>query len=396
MPRAAWILFGGTFINRFGGFVMVFLVFYLTDRGYSPTEAGLAVSAYGGGALLASATGGLLADRLGRRLTISLSMFGSAAAVMALSQASALWLVILLTGVAGMAAEAYRPAASALLADLVPPERRFTAFALMRLAVNAGFAAGPAVAGLLASESFFLLFVGDAATSVAYGVIAFFMLPEGVRSKRQDEVRGEATKAILRDRSFLIFLAASLIAGLVYLQSQATFALHVRGEGFSEAVYGALFSLNGVMIVVLELGIVSVTQRLPATRVMAVGYILVGAGFGLLALAHSLPILILTVVIWTLGEIVGAPVANAYLASLAPPHLRGRYNGAFGLCMSVAFIIAPTLGTWVFERSPTALWVGTAVLGVVSAGLILLAREQRVQPTIARPEHGPEVAGVET
>src|SRR5688572_33004262 len=78
LPRAAWVLFVGTFINRFGGFVVPFLTLYLTGQGYSATAAGLAVSAYGAGNLLASLIGGHLADRLGRRETILLSTFGAA------------------------------------------------------------------------------------------------------------------------------------------------------------------------------------------------------------------------------------------------------------------------------------------------------------------------------
>ena len=94
LPRAAWVLFAGTFINRFGGFVVPFLTLYLTGQGYSVTAAGLAVSAYGAGNLFASLVGGHLADRLGRRETIVLSMFGAAAAMLLLSQAHALPLIV--------------------------------------------------------------------------------------------------------------------------------------------------------------------------------------------------------------------------------------------------------------------------------------------------------------
>src|SRR6185295_1372596 len=90
LPRPAWILFGGTFINRFGTFVMPFLAIYMTREGYTPAQAGLAVSCYGGGHILASMMGGHLADRIGRRYTISLSMFLSAAGMLALSQARTL------------------------------------------------------------------------------------------------------------------------------------------------------------------------------------------------------------------------------------------------------------------------------------------------------------------
>ena len=118
LPKTAWILFGGTFINRFGGFVLIFLVLYLTKKGYSATQAGLAASAYGIGAVTASIIGGYLADHLGRRNTIVVSMFASAAIMIALSMADALEVIIGLAALAGFAAELYRPASLALLTDL--------------------------------------------------------------------------------------------------------------------------------------------------------------------------------------------------------------------------------------------------------------------------------------
>jgi MFS family permease len=177
MPRATWILFGGTFVNRFGTFVMPFLVIYLTRSGYSVAEAGVSVSAYGAGHLVASMLGGHLADRIGRRHTIVLSMFSSAATMLALSQARTYALILLLTFLVGAAAELYRPATLALIGDLVTPEQRITAFGLYRFAVNLGFAAGPATAGFLADYSFTWLFIGDAITSAIYGVIAWVALP---------------------------------------------------------------------------------------------------------------------------------------------------------------------------------------------------------------------------
>src|ERR1700750_731021 len=79
LPRAAWVIYAGTFVNRFGSFVLTFLVLVLTRRGFSPAQAGLAAAAYGVGSLGAGIVGGQLADRIGRRGTIVLSMFSSAA-----------------------------------------------------------------------------------------------------------------------------------------------------------------------------------------------------------------------------------------------------------------------------------------------------------------------------
>lgn len=377
MPPAAWVLFGGSFVNRFGSFVLVFLVIWLTEEGYSPAQAGAAVSAYGVGALGASLLGGYLADRIGRGNAIALSMLSAAATMLALSQADTLPLVLGLSVLAGLTAELYRPASAALLADLVPSERRVTAYALYRLAINLGFAAGPAVAGLLAERSFFLVFLGEAITSALFGIAALLFLPQGVRSQRHEETPGELVRAIRADRRFQLFLVASLLTAFVYFQAQGALPLHVIDQGFSFATFGALISLNGLIVVLLELPIAVVAQRYPRQPVIALGSALTGLGFALTAWATDVPLLALTVFIWTIGEIVSAPSSQAYVADLAPPHLRGRYQGAWGLTFGLALILAPVLGTAAFAVSPTALWLSCGVLGLVAALLVLGVRPRR-------------------
>jgi MFS family permease len=384
LPRPVWILCAGTFVNRFGSFVAVFLVLYLRERGYSIAESGLVVSFYGIGNVIAAAVGGWVADRFGRRNALALSMFGSAATLLLLSQAASLPLIIVLTTLAGLTGEMYRPAAAALITDLTPAGERIPAFALNRLAINAGFAAGPAVAGLLAEHSFFLLFLGDALTSVAFGVICLTALPEGVRVRREDERRGEAVRTMFHDRLFLFFLIASVLGAFVYFQSQTTFPLHVKASGLSEADYGLLISLNGLAIVVLELPLVAITQRFPYRPVLALGSVLVGLGFALNALASDLPALAVTVLIWTLGEIIYAPVASAYVADIAPEHLRGRYQGAWGLTWGLAFVLAPAMGAAIFAWSPDGLWLTCGGLGVAAAVLLLVgSRAPATAPSVS-------------
>jgi MFS family permease len=384
LPGPVWILCAGSFVNRFGSFVAVFLVLYLREKGYSIAEAGFVVSLYGAGNVMAAAVGGLVADRLGRRNAIAISMFTSAATLLALSQADEIVLIGALTILAGLTGEMYRPASAALLTDLVPAGQRLPAFALNRLAINLGFAAGPATAGLLADRSFTYLFVGDALTSLVFGALALAALPEGVRARRGDERRGEAIRTIARDRAFLFFLVSSILGAFVYFQANATFPLHVKENGLSNADYGLLISLNGLAIVLLELPFTSITQRFPAIPTLAVGSILVGLGFALNAWAESLAALAFTVLIWTIGEIVYAPVASAYVADIAPVHLRGRYQGAWGLMWGLAFMLGPGLGAVFFAWNGDAFWLFCGVLGALSAGLLLAGSSPPRSPSPAQ------------
>ncbi|MEA2460490.1 MAG: hypothetical protein QOH90_667 [Actinomycetota bacterium] len=373
----------------------MFLILYLTKQGYSPAQAGGAVGAYGIGSLAAAAIGGSLTDRLGRKVTIAISMFGSAVMMLLLSQMSGLTEIVITVAFAGLAAELYRPASSALVADLVPDGQRVIAFAAYRLAINAGFAFGPALAGFLATHSFFYLFVGDAVSSAAFGVIALTSLPHGLRTRGKRSAEDEGIGTVFRDRSFMVFCLATLTISFVYFQGETTLALHVKAVGLSAANYGALLSINGLVIVCLELALSGFTQKRRARPVMTVGALLVGAGFMLTIAADSFLPLAATVFVWTIGEIINAPVSQAYVADLAPAKLRGRYLGVWGLSFSVAFIAAPTAGSWIYSRSPNTLWVLCGALSVVAAALIMLGPERKITPVFG-VEPGPEIAGVET
>lgn len=371
LPPAAWILFGGTFINRFGTFVIPFLILYLTRIGFTSAQAGMAVGAYGLGHLIAASIGGHLADRMGRRNTIVLSMFGSAAAMLALSQARSYAAIVALTCITGSLSELYRPASYALVGDLVAEEHRVVAFGVYRFAVNLGFAAGPATAGFLADHSFALLFVGDAATSIVYGLIALIALPHGLRTYVKSERSGEALRVALRDRPYIIFLLATLCITIVDFQMGSTFALHVKSLGFPSRAYGLLISTNGLLIVLFELGITQWTRRFPPRPMIALGYLLAGLGFALTGIARTLPALAATVIVWTLGEMVSSPVAGAYAVQLAPEQYRGRYMGLLMMMWSLGMVIGPSAGTLLFERNPAALWTACGALGVIGASLML-------------------------
>ena len=370
LPRTAWILFFGTFLNKFGAFVVPFLTLYLTSRGYTVGQAGLAVAAYGAGNLMASLLGGHLADRLGRRETIVLSMFSGAATMLLLSQARQFPIIIVLTALTGLTNEFYRPASTALLADVVPPGRRITAFAALRVSFNAGFAFGPAMAGFLAAYGYFWLFAGDAATSALFGVVVLLALGRGARGARNDAGWSETLRVVRRDRKLHQLLLANFAIALVFFQLASTFSLHVTRLGFSPATYGAIVSLNGALVVLFELPLTAFTRRFPARRVMATGYVVCGLGFALNAFARSVPALAACMIVFTMGEITMMPTASAYIADLAPPQMRGRYMGVAGLTWSLALIIGPFAGMKLFAAHPAAYWIVCGALGACAAAVI--------------------------
>lgn len=372
LPRPAWVLFGGTFINRFGTFVMPFLAIYMTRQGFTPTQAGFAVSSYGAGHIIASMLGGHLADRIGRRHTIALSMFASAGSMLALSQARELWSILLLAFLVGLTGELYRPAASALLGDLVSPEQRVAAFGMYRFAINLGFAVGPATAGFLADRSFLYVFIGDAVTSFVYGCVALVALPHGVRSSGAGEKAGDGVRHALGNRPFVFFLGATLCVTWIEFQLHSTLPLHISALGFTARTYGTLLSINGAMIVLFELALTSWTQKFPPQPLIALGYGLTAVGFALTGIASGVPMLAMTVVIWTLGEMIYAPVTGAFVTGLAPERYRGRYMGIWHSMWSIGMVLGPMMGTWMYERNPNWLWGATLIIGTASVLLALV------------------------
>lgn len=384
-PRPVWLLFLGTFINKFGTFVIPFLALHLTRLGYSARQAGLCVGAYGAGHVAASILGGHLADTIGRRPTIAAAMFGGAACMLALSQATSLPVILAVSFAVGLAGEFYKPASSALLADLVPEADRVTAYAAYRFSINAGWAIGPATAGLLARSSYLWLFVGDAATSVTFGLIALWFLPRSkpAASRSWDFARealrsvAAAIRVAQSDRRFLRLVGASLAIGMVFLQMPTTLGLAVQAAGHDPAWYGFILAINGAVVVLLELPLSTWTRQLPPTRAIAAGFTLIGLGMGSYAWAESVWQFAAGMVVFTLGEILSMPIAMAYAARLAPAEMRGRYLGLYGLTWAVSIALGPALGMTVFSWHSTLLWLGCAATGVFAGAWMALQPGER-------------------
>jgi MFS family permease len=380
MPRPVWVLFAGTLVNRFGSFVLVFLALYLTGKGFTAPQAGLALGAYGVGAIGASIVGGWLADHIGRRNSIVLSMVMSAAVMLSFLRVEGYALMLGLATLAGFCAELYRPAASALIADVTGPAQRVTAYALYRLAINLGFAVGPAVGGFLAARSFTILFVGDAITSLVYAGIAVAALPNRAGDHPEADGRRSALRTILRDTPFLLFIASTFAASAVFMQFVSSYPLQIDAYGYSSSVFGMLISMNGVIICLTELPLSTFTRRRPARRVMTAGLLVIGVGFVMTAFVHSVPLLAVSVAVWTLGEMLYFPMASAHVANVSPPDMRGRYHGAWGIAWGLGAVLGPVGGTSLFAFDARAVWVACALVAALGAGLVLCATREPAPP----------------
>ena len=381
LPRPVWIVAGSQLVNRAGSMVLSFLVLYLTrERGFSPEHAGFILFLYGAGSIISAPISGRLADRWGAVPLMRVSLFLSGGMLLVYSFARTLSAIVAVTIALAMLTEAFRPAAMSFFGETVEPARRKSAFAVYRLAINLGMAIGPAVGGILATISFRYLFFADAGTSIAAGlVLALATIPARAKKTHLSRAHPSTTTrlrlstAAHADPRFLFFLAGVLPVTVVFFQHISSMPLFiVNNLGLSPRTFGLLFSLNCLIIVVLEIPLNAVTAHWSHRRTLALGALLSGAGFGAMAFARDVWSLAATVVLWTFGEMLFFPASAAYATDIAPDARRGEYSGLYTMTFSLAFAIGPWAGTVVLERAGARiLWGATFLLGALAAVLFM-------------------------
>jgi len=358
---------------------------YFTGRlGITLATAALMVSVLGAGSFFAQLLGGELSDRLGRRPVMMLSFFVSPIAMIVLGLAREPWLLVIAMFALGFFMDLYRPAVSAAIVDLVPADKRTRAFGYIYWAINFGAALAPIAAGFLANFDFFLLFLGDAITTAVFGVIVLTRVPEtqaeDIATAARIRTSARAGQA-LRDPMLLVFALLSIFVGVIYSQGHVTLPVDMAANGLPPSDYGLAIAVNGGLIVLITLYISRLAEGWHRYLGMAVAALLLGAGFGLTEFADALPFYAFTVVIWTLGEVIGAAIAPVIVADMSPPKLRGLYQGIWGSSWGLAFFLGPALGGYVYQQfGSAALWGGMFVLGILlSVGYLALSIPARMR-----------------
>lgn len=368
MPRSFWFLWVGTVINRLGSFAVPFLMLYLTSQlAISAGTAALMVSVLGAGSFISQLIGGELTDRFGRRPVMLMSFFVTPLAMVLLGLVRAPWQIVAAMFVLGFFMDLYRPAVSAAVSDLVPADRRTRAFGYIYWAINIGAALAPIAAGFMASYNYFLLFLGDALTTLLFGLVVFFNIPETQPTEAVSAARvslGERARQLGREPVLLVFALLTLLFGCIYAQAQVTLPLAMADSGLAPADYGLASAVNGGLIVLVTLQSIRLIEKWPHFLAMGVAAVFLGIGFGLTELANTLPFFALTVAVWTLGEIIGATITPVIISELAPVEKRGLYQGINGSAWGLAFFLGPAIGGMVYESLGSAvLWGGCFVLG---------------------------------
>jgi MFS family permease len=387
LPAAFWWVWLGTLVNRMGAFILPFLAFYITGPLHrSAALAGLVTSLYGLGACVSGVIGGILTDRVGRKPTMLVSLFANAASIAGLGYAHSPMALGVGALVVGLVANAYRPAVSAMIADVVPDRDRVRAYSLNFWAINLGFSVSMTLMGVVVMFGYKALFLGDAASTVLcavlIGVFVRDTTPTAAIKAAAVENPGAGMRTVLRDRTYVAFVLAMLVVLIVYGQCNAAMPMAMAKAGISTADYGRIGAINGILIVVLQLPLTRWFKRFPQARVLAVSSAVIGLGYAIILFGDRLGIFALSTVIWTLGEIGNTPTSSSIVARMALTELRGRYQGLYQLSWSGSAVLAPLVGGTLFtEFGGTPVWIGCVGLAG-AAGLMQLRIGGRVERKI--------------
>jgi len=367
--------------------VLPFLVLYLTKvLGFSAAGAGRMLGLYGLGALGGSYLGGRLSDHVGSRrvLFLSLSLGGIAFLLLGhLHHPTAIGVNVLALAVVS---EAFRPAMSTALVEVSPSGDRGRAFALSRLAINMGMSFGPALGGFLALHDYRFLFWVDGGTSLMASVVllrAFGAAPSGKPARH--ELASAASP--WSDRPFLALCFLMSLYALVFFQLIGAFPLTLRDRfHLAENWIGISLAVNTLVICLFEMLLVHSLRKVEPYRVIGLGSFLMCLGFALLPLGRGWLYVVFTVLVWTVGEMLSLAIVSGVVAERAGQAAQGRYMGIYAVSFSLAFVLAPLGGTWVYQRfGPETLWYGCGVLGLFLWGAFTLLGRFAAQRRIEAP-----------
>lgn len=378
-----WVLFYTTLINRSGTMVIPFLVLYLTQKiGVTASEAGVALLVYGIGAFISAPLTGRLADKIGALKVMKISLVGTSAVMLIYGFITNYYLILVFSFILSVINEAFRPANLSLISEIVTPAQRRISFALNRLGINIGMSIGPVVGGFLILIDYHFLFYVNAFASLAAGiyliVTPWTSLSESESAIEEISSQTKLNSSVLGDRKYLFFLFAIIPANLVFFQHLGGVPLYIVDElGYSTAAFGLLSAINTVLIIIAEVPLNNMMSNMSYARSMFIGALLAAIGFGAMAVARDITPLIITIIIWTFGEMIFFPVTAAYASEIAPAKKRGEYMGYFQMTFSFAFSAGPWLGTVVYEKfGAVILWSGAFAMGLITAILVLFVKEK--------------------
>ncbi|MFV8333506.1 MDR family MFS transporter [Flavobacterium sp. GSP14] len=374
--REVWILTLITFINRAGTMVLPFLSKYLKeDLNFSYAQVGWIMVAFGFGSMLGSWLGGKLSDKIGFYKIMVFSLFTSGLLFFAIQYIRTFWGLCIGMFVIMTIADMFRPAMFVSLGTYAKPENRTRALTLVRLAVNLGFTAGPALGGLIIMNlGYSGLFWVDGSSCIISILIFTLLVKE--RKKPADlntaSNETEIPASVFKDKIFWIFLFVCFVTAMLFFQLFTTLPLYHNDKfGLTEFQSGLLLSLNGLLIFFLEMPIVSISQRkgIDKLKIILWGSLLMSLSFYVLLINIWAGVLVISIILITFGEMFIFPFSNSFALSRAPKGHEGRYMALFTMSFSLAHIASSKTGLEIIDQyGYQANWFVMGTLGILAVG----------------------------
>jgi MFS family permease len=377
-PRNFWTVTATLFIDHVGGaLIFPFIGLYITAKfQVGMIEIGQLFTLLAITGVFGSTMGGAMTDKFGRKAMIIFGLVTSASSALILGFAEDMMVIYLTGGIIGLFGNIGGPAQQAMIADLLPEEKRADGFGILRVVINLAVTIGPAIGGVLATYSYIWLFLIDAVASTITAVIVFLIIPETKPELSPDkpgenmlETLGGYLK-VSRDRLFMIFMFACTLMTLAYIQMNTTLSVFLRDvHGIPDQGYGYLLSLNAGMVVLLQFWITRRIKHSPPMMAMSLGTLLYAIGFSMYGFVSTYSLFILAMVIITIGEMLVAPVGQALVANLAPEEMRGRYMAMFGFSWTIPFALGPLAAGLVMDNyNPNWVWYASGLVSIMAIG----------------------------
>jgi MFS family permease len=397
LERSIYVLFFARIVNSIGVFVYPFLTLFLTEKlEYSTGRAGLVLMLASISFIPGSIIGGKAADSFGRKKILIGAQLCSALCFMACAVIPDKQMIPILIVGAEFFLGVVHPTSMAMTVDLSKPENRRAAFSLLYLGHNLGFAVGPLLAGMLYRNHTYWLFSGDALTTILSLVLVVIFVRESKPSVQQlqesfensgENLGGEQAEAgsvlrVLSKRPFLIvFMLLVMLMNFIYAQMSFSLPLFMNELFGAEGavLFGTAMSFNAVIVIIFTTAIITLTRKMKPILATLLTALLYAVGFGGLYFSHIFLLIVISVFIWTVGEILGATNIDVYVSNHTPMSHRGRINSIVPVVMGIGYAVSPyVMGEFIERNSIRMVWPVCFAIGIfASAGLLMMYLKER-------------------
>jgi len=359
-----------------------FFALYVTQKfGVGMTEAGVLLALFSIAGLVGSMIGGALTDKFGRRGIALFGLVMSALSALSMGLVNDLSLFYPLAVMIGLLGSIGDPARQAMVADILPEAKRAEGYGILRVAANLSWIIGPTIGGILAVQSYLLLFILDAIISCITAAILYTLVPEtkpalaaGQRQPTMLQTVG-GYRLVLSDRIYVAFLLASMLMLIVYQQVYSTLSVFLRDvHGVPAQGFGFMLSLNAGIVVLFQFWVTRRIKKFAPMLMMAVGTGFYLVGFTLYGFVSAYILFVAAMVLITIGEMIVVPVGQALVARFAPEDMRGRYMAVFGLSWAIPSAVGPWVAGIILDNyDPNWVWYAGGILcALASAGFYAL------------------------